>query len=223
MNKTIFRFLLCVSLLRVTTGLVASDSSNLQNDEATISLEMEKFIRNIQREVGMESYDIKIIPYKEENAEAGFCYTENDVFLIMKINESWLKKYSLDGQRFTIGHELMHIKREHVFKMKELSCSWPLLSKNIILAINFIFAWNSRQAEVEADLLSVQKLHCAQGAIDSFEKDISEENKRFIKHKIPLCLKWVAYLFADHPSCEARIKYIKVLMASPAYQLVKAA
>jgi len=205
------RLFLCISLMSGVAGLVAQDSTEIHDQDQDLS-SLEFLVKNMQKELDMESYIIKVESLPAPGLFACVMLCELGYYIIY-VDESWLKTLTSNELRFIIGHELMHIKLGHTFENR---------SNNPIFRP--FRAYFSRQDEKEADLTSALGLKCAQGGIDIFEKVLKEENAFFAKKKIPLVVKSTLYcLLGDHPSFETRIKYLKALMVSPAYTEAQAA
>ena len=202
-----------VLILLTTSHLAMAKKPTL--DTEPVSAQTEAFVRDIQKELGMDSYVICIKPLAEENAMVLGFGKYNSLYL----NEKWLSSFSEETQRFIIGHEFMHMKRKHIPKRVLLSLAWPSVSSIFIPYLRKHFSygdttkalfmlWYSRVHEKEADLKCAQKLKCAQGGIEFFEALIKEEGK---------CPR-IPDAFLTHPSHQKRIKQLRKLMASPKYQ-----
>lgn len=132
-----------------------------------VSLETEQLVRQIQQELGMQNWHIRI---KQMNPSAIEKFGYKNAFAFpfgnfIALNEEWLKTLTPDEQRALIGHELIHLKKYHVFKQIGLVtsvallidyCSQKNMSKKIINALpeklkDFLYdirdSWHKIQAE----------------------------------------------------------------------------
>ena len=198
------------------------------------SPEIETFVRNLQKELGMESYRIRIkrMSFHAEKRVLGKRNAAVHSFSnLMTIGEKWFKTLTEQEKRALIGHELMHLKQHHLRKQLILNVSTTaffifLASKisqkanskptpsdftklySTLALMSIPKNWYSRRCEREADILAAQQLKCAPGGVQLFKRFLNEAadpQSRFAFKR------FFANLFASHPSCEERIKYLQEL------------
>lgn len=210
--KLMRHFFLCISIVGVSGLLVAAEESTAQVVFFdSLSPEIEQLVRNVQKELEMEGFNIEIenMP-KDSYACATLCPMG---YYVVYIDQAWFETLTLNAQRFIIGHELMHIKLMH---------SW---NHNLLSNIFDSFCgYFSRQRERDADYFSALELKNAQGGIEALEIMVQIEKEGFAKRKLPFIIRTLFYkTMASHPKPEERLKLVKDLMGSPEYTNKQAA
>lgn len=118
-------FALFMSNISISGSNICQEILGIHGSEA--DPECKSFIENIIKELNMQDYNIKI--YKmDDRTIAKFGYKNAFVFFNnIYISQDYFKSIPNDVKRFLIGHELMHIKKNHI-------------SKNLIFNLAFITA-----------------------------------------------------------------------------------
>ena len=206
-----------------------------------VSKETENFVRSLQKELGMQNERIRIkrmshFAEKTMMGKRNACV--HSFSNLMIIGEKWFNTLSEPEKRALIGHELMHLKKHHQGKQLILALSTTaianLLTNEIaekmssqtsvsphrrlgnVLLVQMLLAipnailtsWYSRQCEREADILAARQLKCSSGGVQLFKRLLDEAvdpQSRFAFKR------FLANLFASHPCCEERIKYLQEL------------
>ncbi len=202
------------------------------------SEENEQFIRNIQHEMGMDSWNIAT--RRLSNYAMRLVGREN-TFVIstpglhyLFISQDWFDSLSQQERRFLIGHELSHLQKYHTLKRIGagivLSYTTGLLSdlltsdsspetKTMINRLTTVgtliaTAYLSRCQEKEADLNAARSLHAAAGGIslfDRFQRECVDPESRFALRRIITTINKIpgTLFYATHPSLETRKNYLE--------------
>ena len=212
-----YRLFLVIFLVGTASCVFAKSSQ--RREEKAVAPAIENFVKDLQRELSMESYKIPVKSLSEKNAMVASVpfsgrYT-------MYVNENWFNSLSEDGRRFLIGHELMHIKRKHIQKSVVIWYAFPSISVRLFSPLfgkkkrpsnafeAMLTLWYSRRNEKEADISCAKRLHCANGGIEVFTSLETSPDKRLFK---------VPDAFLDHPSHKVRINYLQELAQSEKYR-----
>jgi len=214
-TKNIYHLFLLIFLITTDGCLLAKRAFKFSSEP--ISPQIEMFILDLQKELHMESCNIKIKNLCEENAMV-ITIPFSGRYL-MALNEKWFNAFSEEAKRFIIGHELMHIQHKHVGKKVALYCAWPTVDSIFMPGFRKVFSygnapkklfllWYSRSIEKDADISCAKKLHCANGGIEFFEslekKDVKTPSSRVV--------------LLDHPMNRVRLNYLQELAQSEKYR-----
>lgn len=117
LNTTVCAFMSVMTIqTALSTGAVTSPS------KYSPSAETVAFIRNIQKELGLEKMRLDIFRMSDKEKRyyirRNACVTLDNTLVI---DEEWFNELSEDEKRALIGHELMHIKKDHIFKRPLIS------------------------------------------------------------------------------------------------------
>ena len=215
--KNIYHLFLSILLIGAHSCVFAKSSDTL--DGKAVAPAIEIFVKDLQCELHMESYSIPVKGLSDKNAMVVSIPFSGHYK--MYINEEWFNSLSVDGRRFLVGHELMHIKHKHIQKSVLLSLAFPSLSARLLFPLwgkkkgpsnafeAMLTLWYSRRNEKEADISCAKRLHCANGGIEVFTSLETSPDKRLFK---------VPDAFLDHPSHKVRIEYLQELAESEKYQ-----
>ncbi len=207
-----------------------------------VSPENEQFIRDIQKEIGLENQRIRIkrmskLATRLFGRENAFATLGNNLF----ISEDWFNTLSQEEKRFLVGHELAHLKKRHPLKMYGINIGRLLLSiciaealkkrlsstglipnmlregllvlNNLILLLDICYL--SRKCEYEADDIAARELNNPDGGIVFFErliKEVRDPESRFAIKRI--FSRLYKKLFSTHPEFEERIDHMRNIIAS---------
>jgi len=161
-----------------------------------VSPETERFVRGIQKEMGMESYNIPVRRFTDKMIQKnGYENALVTPWRSMYISEDWLNSLPLAQKRFVVGHELAHLKRRH--HLKSMGIVLAMSYMNYFIGTSYLenytheSRWKrearglgvlaplellmfvalsrfDRYCEADADATSVAELKCYKGAIDNF-------------------------------------------------------
>jgi Zn-dependent protease with chaperone function len=138
------------------------------------------------------------------------------------INEPFLMQLTRQEQTFLLGHELTHVKENHVPIFFATHCSLLVTvivvytylhrtkvrawSKRVLVAIGLLIAASSLYASVrryyesEADRNAVISLNCVEGGISFLQS---------MEKKMPESQSTIQQLFSTHPSYKQRIEDLR--------------
>lgn len=210
-----------------------------------VSQENEQFIRAIITELEMDDYCIEIrgMTYYAK-CEAGYInafvmpsifYKKRHAYLY--ISEMWFDTLSQEEKRALVGHELMHIKRNHITKqflvnIATIMSTWslknyvtkrnpekflllPILSLLQLPGCLFIMQKYSRICEKDADIAAAQDMNNKDGMLTllrTVKTQATDPKSKFnIKRLKDKILKPITHLLSSHPRINQRIKYIEKL------------
>ena len=236
------RYALLVTIIYTATIIFSFSPEQSQSSKYSVSPQTEQFIRQIQKELGLEKMRLYI--FKLSDKEKRYiirtnAYVNQDP--IMVIDEEWFNELSDAEKRFLIGHELMHINKDHIFKKKFFIFSLgiptsiainlliykfqkdlniklkdsPQIASVAIYATLISLApfslWYNRHLEREADLESATTLHCARGGELLFKRVLEEINAIPHTWLHKKLLYFYEKFLGTHPTLKKRIKYLAKL------------
>jgi Zn-dependent protease with chaperone function len=197
-----------------------------------LSLKHEEFVRSLIKRLGIE----KEIIIKKMNLNGfnkfgwanAFAYQVIGYKDHIFISESFFKQLTEGEQIFLIGHELMHIKKDHIriqtisqrvgFPLALIAAGYlshyhipsrilrPSLICGLLIGNVYLQQALSRACEREADKESAQQLNSAEGGISFFKRlQTLEPPQRLLTY-------YIRALFGTHPNNQERITYLEKIM-----------
>ncbi len=222
----------CSSIIKPITDYLAKDYGTTPLDNVH-----QQQVRSIMKEMGIT----KSIDLRKSNWKAKAVFGRNNAFALydryLYLSDSFFDELSKEEQRFLIGHELSHLKYNHIpirlgfsfflwilamflfwnvsrkirEKISRRSITIPLRIGSAFLlgfGMNVCNATLSRIHERQADVESARCLDCSQGGIEFFCR--LEKSATILTPQYDYSTKFKR-LVASHPSNDERKQYINEL------------